>query len=93
MFFAFLLILLAGCASPQQRVIPAIGTRLWMERIERVVDTRDVAGHGPEVGSAEWMDTVSRRLGVYDAQGHGPDPGSIEWMRAVHRKAFHIEPE
>jgi len=74
----------------RSRILP--GSPVWIKEVERLVETGDGAGHGPDIGSEEWMYTVSRKLGIYDSQGHGPDLGSDEWKNAVHRLVFKSEP-
>lgn len=91
-FHTLLLLLLSGCATPQPAAVADLGTRAWMEQVDRAVDARDRDGWRPTLGSDAWMLAVNRKLGVYDAQGHGPDLCSEEWARAIHRKAFGSEP-
>ncbi|MCX6997826.1 MAG: hypothetical protein NTV49_12255 [Kiritimatiellaeota bacterium] len=86
-----------GSSGPKRPIvklekIAPIGTKAWMEQVDRVVGTKDAAGHGPTIDSDEWMIAVSRKLGVFDAQGHGPDLRSKEWVGAIQRKTFGNEP-
>lgn len=85
--------LLFGCGRESDEPLPELGSRAWLEQVERVVDTTDGAGGGPDVGSEEWMRVVSHKLRIYDDHGHGPDLGGDEWQRAVHFKAFHVRPD
>lgn len=72
---------------------PAMGTRPWMEEVNRRAAPDGNDRQKPVIGSPEWMIAISRKLGVQDEHGHGPDPGSSEWQRAVHKKVFASEPE
>lgn len=72
---------------------PGMGTRPWMEEVNRRAATDGNNQQKPVIGSPEWMLAISRKLGVQDDHGHGPDPGSSEWQRAVHKKVFASEPE
>jgi hypothetical protein len=85
-----------GSSGPERPVarlekVADVGTPAWLHQIDRHVDVRDAAGHGPTIGSEEWMQAVSVKLGVYDKLGHGPTPDSAEWRNAIHWKAFGIK--
>jgi len=73
--------------------VPAMGTRPWMDEVNRRAAPEDNDLQRSAIGSPEWMLAKSRKLDVQDEQGHGPDPGSSEWQRAVHKKVFAGEPE
>lgn len=82
-----------GSSRPQRPLtklekIADIGSKEWLQQIDRLVGVRDASGHGPAIASDEWVQAVSVKLKVYDDQGHGPPPDSDEWRSAIHRNAF-----
>lgn len=86
-----------GSSGPERPLtklekLAEIGTKEWLQQVDRRAGLRDAAGRGPAVGSSEWMQAASVKLGVSDDQGHGPDSGSDEWRNAVQWKAFGIKP-
>jgi hypothetical protein len=75
--------LLGACQSPPD---VSIGSPLWLEWVESVVQTGDGQGHGPDIGSEEWCRAVDQKL--FAAPSVEP-PCSAGWQIRVNDEISH----
>jgi len=57
--------LLLACDSANNNEAPAFKcTSDWYELVDKMVQSGDGRGHGPDVGSSEWRSVIEFKLGI-----------------------------
>lgn len=60
----------------------SICTDPWYQSIDKILNTTDGQGHGPDIGSEEWKSVIEFKLGIRDG-ANVPERSSDKWCQYI----------